>query len=222
MKASSGRIHMTTFYLVRHGETEANKAGILQGQMDVPLSEKGRRQARLVAEALSGVQLDAVYSSDLSRARETAEAIMQGRTCPLVLDKRLRELHMGAISGLTIEESRQKFPEFHAQLAADPYGVRRPGGGESRLDLRNRMASALDDIYERHKDGRVAVVAHGGSINAVLGIASQDGSWPRLVVENCSVTVIERDDSGWRTVEVNVCDHLSALAEDAHLPREAN
>ena len=94
---------MTTFYLIRHGETQANKAGILQGQLDVPLSESGRRQARAVAEALSGVRLDAVYSSDLSRARETAEAIVEGRTCPLVLDRRLRELDMGAISGLTMK-----------------------------------------------------------------------------------------------------------------------
>ncbi|NLA59670.1 MAG: histidine phosphatase family protein [Firmicutes bacterium] len=210
---------MTTFYLIRHGETQANKAGILQGQLDVPLSESGRRQARAVAEALSGVRLDAVYSSDLSRARETAEAIVEGRTCPLVLDRRLRELDMGAISGLTIEESRKRFPEFHARLAADRYGVRRPGGGESRLDLRSRMASALDDIYERHKDGRVAIVSHGGSINAVLGIVSQDGSWPGLVVANCSVTIVERDDNGWRTIRVNDCEHMRSLEGDGDCPR---
>lgn len=205
---------MTTFYVIRHGETKANKAGILQGHLDVPLSETGRRQARAVAEALSGVRFDAVYSSDLSRARETAEAIMVGRTCPLVLDKRLRELDMGGISGLTLEESRAKYPEFHAGLALDPFGTRRPEGGESRLDLRDRMSRALNDIYKRHKDGSIVVVSHGGAINAVLGIASPDGTWPRLIVANCSITVLERNDSDWRMVKVNDCEHLRALDDD--------
>ncbi|HHX29107.1 MAG: histidine phosphatase family protein [Bacillota bacterium] len=209
---------MTTFYVVRHGETEANKSGILQGHLDVPLSETGRRQAKAVAEALSRVRLDAVYSSDLSRARETAEAIMMGRTCRLILDRRLRELDMGGISGLTLEESRAKYPEFHARLAHDPYGVRRPGGGESRLDLRDRMSRALDDIYERHKDARIGIVSHGGAINALLNIVSPDGTWPSLVVANCSVTVLERDDTGWRTVKINDCDHLRAFGDDLDFP----
>lgn len=199
---------MTTFYFVRHGETEANKAGILQGQMDIPLSEKGRRQARAVSAALSPVRLDAIYSSDLSRARETAEAIAEGRGIPVFLDERLRELNMGAISGLTIQQSRERFPEFHKELERDPYGTRRPGGGESRLDVRARVESLLDEIYERHKDGAVAVVSHGGPINAVLGIASQDGTWPRLVVDNCSITVVERGDFGWRMVKLNDTEHL--------------
>jgi probable phosphoglycerate mutase len=211
---------MATFYVVRHGETEANRSGILQGHLDVPLSEKGRRQAKAVAEALSKVRLDAVYSSDLSRARETAEAIMIGRACQLVLDRRLRELNMGGISGLTLEESRVKYPEFHAQLAVDPYGTRRPDGGESRLDLRDRISRALDDIYERHKDARIGIVSHGGAINALLSIVSSDGTWPSLVVANCSVTVLERDDTGWKTIKVNDCEHLRALGDDLDFPRD--
>lgn len=212
---------MVTFYVVRHGETDANKNGVLQGHLDVPLSSEGVRQARVVAEAISSVRLDVVYSSDLSRAKETARAIMKGRPCSLILDRRLREIHLGNLSGLTSEEARRKFPEYHAELAKNPYYTRRPGGGESRMDLRDRISRVLDDIYEWNKDradAQVGVVSHGGVINAVLRLASSSVDWPGFTVANCSVTVLERDDWGWRVVRTNDCSHLEAAGEDIYLP----
>lgn len=221
MQAAQGRNqHMVTFYVVRHGETEANRNGVLQGHLDVPLSSEGLRQARAAGRALAGVEFDAVYSSDLCRARETARAILEGRQCELVLDRRLREINLGSLSGLTGEEARERFPEYHARLAKDPYYTRRPGGGESRMDLRERVASALDDIYEwnKAKEGAcVAIVSHGGVINAILNIAKAGVDWPGFTVDNCSVTVLERDDDGWRTVKMNDCRHLEG---DVNLPRD--
>lgn len=207
---------MVTFYVIRHGETEANRNGILQGHLDVPLSEKGRRQAQIVAGALSRVRFDSVYSSDLSRAKETAQAIMDGRSCSLVLDRRLREIDLGMLSGLTSEEAHKRFPLYREQMRKDPYNVRRPGG-ESRADLRERVSRALDDVYEWNmdkKDAQVCLVSHGGVINAMFSIVSSQSEWPAFSVANCSVTVLRRDDKGWRIAKTNDCSHL----DDAYLP----
>lgn len=211
---------MVTFYVVRHGETEANKNGVLQGHLDVPLSPEGIKQARIVAKALLPINLDAVYSSDLARARETARAMMEGRSCPLILDKRLREINLGSLTGFTSEEAHERFPEYHAQLAKDPYHTRRPGG-ESRMDLRERVSRALEDIYEWNKDKgdvSVGIVSHGGVISAILSIASARGEWPGCVVANCSISVLVRDEGGLRAVKVNDCSHMSPLGEDVYFP----
>ena len=117
---------MVTFYVIRHGETEANRGGIFQGHMDVPLSDKGRKQAELVARALQDIHFNAVYTSDLSRAAETARAIMEYQDCGLISDRRLRELYGGNLQGLTQEQVSLNYPEFdRAFLAEDGEGRRR-------------------------------------------------------------------------------------------------
>ena len=162
---------MTRFLLVRHGETDWNADGRLQGQTDRPLSEYGRRQARqlgeeLKGEELEGEELEAIYSSDLSRARETAEILAERLGLPVVLDPDLREKDWGTWEGLTaVERDRVEFV------------------GESTEAHEERILRALRRISERHPgDGRVLVVTHGGSMRrvqaAALGMALP-------VVENC-------------------------------------
>jgi len=157
---------VTTLLLVRHGETDWNADGRLQGQTDRPLSDYGRRQAQQLAVELDGEELEGIYSSDLARARETAEIISLRLGLPTVLDPDLREKDWGTWEGLTaVERDRVEFV------------------GESTEAHRDRILDALRRISERHPgDTRVLVVTHGGSMRrvqtAAMGIALP-------VVENC-------------------------------------
>ena len=156
---------MTTLLLVRHGETDWNADGRLQGQTDRPLNDYGRRQARELAEGLVCEKLEAIYASDLSRARETAEILGTRLGLSAFLDEDLREKDWGNWEGLTaVERDRVEFV------------------GESTEEHAARTLRALCRIAGRHPGGRVLVVTHGGSMRrvqaAALGMALP-------VVENC-------------------------------------
>ena len=167
---------MTTYYLIRHGETEANKSGILQGHLDVPLSETGRGQSELVAQALSQVEFDEIFSSDLSRALDNAKAILAAqkrrRTEGVTVDEGLRETHCGILQGKTFAEVEQLWPEVYRGLKSDPLNAPRPGG-ESYIECFGRTVTAFQRIRKSCadkglRDGVVAVVAHGGTIRNLL------------------------------------------------------
>jgi 2,3-bisphosphoglycerate-dependent phosphoglycerate mutase len=156
---------MATLMLVRHGETDWNADGRLQGQTDRPLSEFGRRQARQLAEELADDELEAIYASDLSRARETAEIVGERLGLAVALDADLREKDWGTWEGLTsVERDRVEFV------------------GETTEAHQERVLHALRRIAEQHPGGRVLVVTHGGSMRrvqtAALGMALP-------VIENC-------------------------------------
>ena len=172
---------MTTLLLVRHGETDWNADGRLQGQTDRPLSDFGRRQARELAEELAGEELDAVYASDLSRARETAEIVGERLGLPVALDPDLREKDWGTWEGLSsVERDRVDFV------------------GESTEEHAERMLRALRRIADRHPGGRVLVVTHGGSMRrvqtAALGMAMP-------VVENCGSWLCAWEDGAFRALD---------------------
>ncbi|HJU36658.1 MAG TPA: histidine phosphatase family protein [Gaiellaceae bacterium] len=157
---------MPTLLLVRHGETDWNADGRLQGQTDRPLSDFGRRQAQQLADELADEELEAIYSSDLSRARETAEIVGERLGLPVVLDPELREKDWGTWEGLTaVERDRVEFV------------------GESTDAHQERMLRALRRIAANHSAGdRVLVVTHGGSMRRVQTAAL---GWALPVVENC-------------------------------------
>jgi broad specificity phosphatase PhoE len=173
---------MTTLLLVRHGETDWNADGRLQGQTDRPLSDFGRRQARLLADELADEALDAIYSSDLSRARETAEIVGARLGLPVVLEPDLREKDWGTWEGLTaVERDRVEF------------------SGESTEAHQERILEALRRIAARHSgEGRVLVVTHGGSMRrvqtAALGLALP-------VVENCGRWLCACENGSFRALD---------------------
>jgi probable phosphoglycerate mutase len=156
---------MTELILVRHGETDWNAVGRLQGHTDRPLSDYGRKQARRLAEELEGERFEAIYASDLARARETAEIIGAQLGLPIILDPDLREKDWGNWEGLTSTE------RLEIELV-----------GESTEEHQRRLLAGLDRIAAQHPAGRVLVVTHGGSMRRVqteaLGFALP-------VVENC-------------------------------------
>lgn len=198
---------MTTFYIVRHGETDWNKDGRYQGQTDIDLNDQGRQQSAAVAARMAGLTLDAIYSSDLKRAHDTAAAIAAGR--PITPDPRLREVHAGRCQGLLHTEIALREPDFWAAAQQDPETVPFPDG-ESPVELQMRAMDCLRELAERHPGQRVAVVTHGGVIKtmvaAVLGVSLAVRS--RFWLDNCSLTVVEHGTRGWRLRSLNDTAHL--------------
>jgi probable phosphoglycerate mutase len=173
---------VTTLLLVRHGETDWNADGRLQGHTDRPLTDFGRRQARDLAAALEGEDLAAIYSSDLTRALETAEIVGERLGLPVMLDRDLREKDWGNWEGLTaVERDRVEFV------------------GESTEAHEERILHALRRISELHPDGScVLVVTHGGSMRrvqtAALGMALP-------VIENCGRWVCAYENGTFRALD---------------------
>jgi alpha-ribazole phosphatase/probable phosphoglycerate mutase len=155
---------------MRHGEVEGAAEGRFFGHLDVGLSAVGRRQAAALAAGLAGDAIDAVYASDLARARDSASPLAGARGLMAVTVPALREVAMGRWEGLTFPQIRDREPAtLHAWLA-DPTLLPFPDG-EHLEDLRARVMPALTDIVSRHIGGRVAVVAHGGTNRVILAEA---------------------------------------------------
>jgi broad specificity phosphatase PhoE len=158
----------TTLLLVRHGETDWNRDGRWQGQSDTPLNELGLSQARELAEQLDGV--DAVYSSDLARARETAEILARQLGLDVRIDERLRERSFGAWEGVTSTEIERDFAESHARWkSGDGWGA---DDAESWEAFASRVGAFVEDVLRRHPEETVLVVGHGGSIRVVHALAA--------------------------------------------------
>lgn len=153
--------------LARHAESAWNRTGRWQGRADPPLTDRGREQARALAEALGAAPPARVVSSDLRRAAETAAIVARHLRLPHRLDPRLREVDVGAWSGLTHREIERRWPEEHRRHRAGDPGLRL-GGGESLLEVRARAATALLEHLDAGPAPLLAVV-HGGVIRALTG-----------------------------------------------------
>jgi broad specificity phosphatase PhoE len=172
---------MTTILLVRHGETDWNAQRRVQGHSDTPLNATGRAQAEALAEELGGESIEAVYSSDLLRAHETARIVAGRRGLEVTAIRDLRERHFGTWEGLTDDEILARFPEATSGSWGD---------GERKEEMIRRVFGALQRIAEAHPGGRVLVVSHGGPLRAVLAHCGVDGVGR---IDNCHVVRIEVD-----------------------------
>jgi probable phosphoglycerate mutase len=174
----------TRILLARHGETDWNRLGRWQGQADPPLNEDGRRQAAALAEQLVGDGIAAIYSSDLRRASETADAIGARLGLEAVLDRGLREMDVGSWSGLTHAEIEERFPEGFARWRRGQIGH----DGETNEEHTERVVAAVERIAATHESQTVVVVTHGGSIRALRRHAAGD---PGEVLSNCDTVAME-------------------------------
>jgi 2,3-bisphosphoglycerate-dependent phosphoglycerate mutase len=177
---------VTTLLLARHGETDWNREFRIQGSSDVELNELGRKQARELAEDLADVELDAIYASDLSRARATAEAVAETKDLPVQVDARLRERAFGSWEGLTRADIEERFaPED------------RPDG-ETDEQVRARVLAAIEEIAAAHPGEQVLVVSHGGALNALWhhALGERIERWG-----NCAVYKLAVRDNGYRAVD---------------------
>lgn len=163
---------MTTLYLIRHGETPWNVEGRYQGQLDPPLTERGRRQAQATARELASISFEAIYSSDLARAHQTAQALAEESGLDIQLDPRLREINQGEWQGVLIGDIRARWPEEIRGWEQDPWH-HHPPGGERLAEVQQRLLAAVDEIVAAHPQGAVAIFAHKLPI-ALLKIRYQD------------------------------------------------
>jgi alpha-ribazole phosphatase len=158
---------VTRIFLCRHGETSERGRGRCHGRLDLGLSRLGRHQAVQLAETLAAEPLDAVYTSPLRRARETAEPIAARHGLRPVQVDGLSEIDLGRFEGLTYEEAERRFPDVYRLWMEEPLRVRFPGG-EDYEEVRRRASEALVEILARHPDEAVAIVSHAGPIRALL------------------------------------------------------
>ncbi|MBD3307446.1 alpha-ribazole phosphatase [candidate division KSB3 bacterium] len=149
----------TEIYLIRHGKTQCAAKGQYIGSTDVPLSAHGMQQARLLAERLQTLQVDACYCSMLTRCRETASLLAAPHRLPVVPVAALREIDYGRWEGLTLDEIAAQHPTVYAAWRNDPATVR-PPGGESGVEVLRRVRPAMEQIASAHPGQRVLVIAH--------------------------------------------------------------
>jgi probable phosphoglycerate mutase len=197
-------------HLLRHGETAWNALRRMQGHADAALNDTGRAQARASAGRLAGSGLARIVSSDLVRARDTAEAVARAAGLAVEADPRFREQGLGDWQGLTFREARARDPEVAARFAArDPQA--RPPGGETRAEMQARAWEALEAHAAPGSPGALLVVAHGGVVQAlvyrVLGLPLD--SPRRFLLPNAGLTTLVHHRDVW---------YLRTLSDTAHLP----
>jgi broad specificity phosphatase PhoE len=188
--------------VLRHGETTHNAAGIWQGQLDSPLSERGLAQAAAAARAVATFGPTRVVASDLSRARVTGETVARVDGIPLSTDERFREIHAGAWQGLTGEQVRAGYPEdMDRLLRGDDF--KRGGHGESVADVAARCRAGVDALLADLDAGECAVIATHGVAGRALAAdlvgLDQRTAWIALAgLGNCHWAELVEGRAGWR------------------------
>lgn len=201
----------------RHGRTEWNAVGRMQGQSDVALDETGVRQAHEAAPLLAAERPDAIVSSDLSRARVTAEVLADLVRLPVALDERLRETYFGPWQGLTTEEIAAQYPDEYATWISGK-GVS-VGGAEQPRQVAERMAAAIDDALEA-TDGTLVVVTHGAAARRAVGglLGWSDEIVGKLgPLANCRWSELRHTATGWRLHAHNIGPLAGAAGPHAPL-----
>ncbi|SAL14320.1 phosphoglycerate mutase [Caballeronia sordidicola] len=215
---------MTTQVLfIRHGETDWNRIKRIQGHIDIPLAASGVAQAgqlaqRLLQESQTGARLDAVYSSDLQRARQTAKPFADALGLSLKLNEGLRERWYGDFQGYDSAEILARFPAEHAVWQShDPDFT--PPGGESQREFSRRVLNAIEPIVAAHPGGRIACVAHGGVLDCIYRFAREipleaPRDWLLL---NTSINVVDFENGQAKVVSWGDVAHLAAPSSDDDL-----
>ncbi|SDN86657.1 probable phosphoglycerate mutase [Paenibacillus sp. yr247] len=193
---------MTTIGFIRHGSTEWNRLGKLQGQLDTDLTEEGREQARLLGLRLAKEGWDGIISSDLKRARETAQIVSELSGIPFLrTDKRLRERKYGQVEGTTAAEREERWgTDWKLQNL----------GQESDDDLWKRWSGLESDLIQTYPNRKILLISHGGFIVQVLRVLRIDSE---EFLQNTSLTILLRQGAGWELQLYNCLTHLETKTE---------
>lgn len=198
-------------YLVRHGETDWNKVKRNQGQVDVPLNEKGRMLARETRKGLADIPFDVCFTSPLKRAKETGELILEGRNIPIIEDERIIEISFGDYEGRCWSEENWDpvMPKEFLYFFDSPERYVAPPGGETLDALEKRTADFFRELCrsETYKDSCVLISTHGCALAALLNYIKKpkrENFWGGRVHRNCAVTEVEVTDGMPRILSENV------------------
>ncbi|WP_431821454.1 histidine phosphatase family protein [Burkholderia sp. F1] len=210
----------TQILFIRHGETAWNRIKRIQGHIDIPLADSGLAQAqrlavRLARETRDGARVDAIYSSDLMRAQQTAHPAADALGLPLVLRAGLRERAYGIFQGHDSTEIEARFPDAYAAWQTRDPGFE-PEGGESQRAFYHRVLHAIEPIVAAHPGGRIACVAHGGVLDCVYRFANGlDLAAPRnYQLLNTSINVVDYVDGRANVVQWADVSHLDEASDD--------
>ena len=201
----------TTILLVRHGQSEGNVLGVFTGHSGYPLTEMGHKQAELTADYIAKTyHVDAVYSSDLPRAFQTAEHIAKAFSLPVVTDCRIREINAGDWENNRFSDLPDLFPEDFAVWLNDTTNARCTGG-ESVREVADRVVQGIMDVAAAHSGKCVAIATHATPIRASLWKIA--GGSPELFQKynfgcNCAVSELTFEDGALSIVAANYTDHL--------------
>ncbi|MFR5602371.1 MAG: histidine phosphatase family protein [Lachnospiraceae bacterium] len=202
-------------YLIRHGQTDWNLQGRIQGNRDISLNETGREQAQALARGMGSREVSCIFSSRLLRARQTAEAIGAAKGVPVEVIDGLEEVDFGAWEGMTWEEINAAYPEEYAAWRKDPSAVT-PTGGEAREQVEKRCQAAVERLLGRMEalGGDGAVVAHGAILVYILSYLLRNQKEPHqeLIVENVSITTVSYDPvpQVGKLLQCNDTSHLTS------------
>lgn len=162
---------MKNLFIFRHGETDWNREGRFQGHFDIPINETGQEQARQLATRLSNHAIQAILSSDLLRAQQTAQIVADQLGIPVFLEPRLREAHLGEAQGLTREQIIAKFGETALERWRSSHPMDADvsySGGESGRQVRGRALSAIEEFLQKNSIQRLGISTHGGVIRRLF------------------------------------------------------
>jgi len=197
--------------LVRHGETEWNKLGKFQGQVDIALNDRGLSQAKDTAKAAISWRPTALYSSPLGRTMQVAEEIARVTGLRVVTDSRLQELDLGEVEGVDGEQMKTRWPRVHDVWRKNPELVTMPGG-ESLVQLHDRTWQAFQAVERANGEAdTIVVVSHNFAIRAICGtlLGMPLSNFHRMYLHLSSVTKMDRGQMGWRLLSYNSTAHLS-------------
>jgi probable phosphoglycerate mutase len=206
----------TRIIAVRHGETAWNVDARIQGQLDIQLNDTGRWQARRVGWALATEAITAIYSSDLGRAHETARAIADSAGLPVIPHTGLRERRFGMFEGKTFDEIHHHWPEHAQNWRKRIPEWEPPEGGESLIQLRERVHRTVADLAAHHPGEQIVVVAHGGVLDTLYRIATgQEVNSPRTwQLPNGAINRLLWTPEGFTLVGWSDTQHLEHAAFD--------
>ncbi len=193
--------------IVRHGETDYNLERRMQGWLDIPLNKTGRDQAKIAATKLRGIKFDAIYSSDLIRAHETAKIISKTVKQSIIISPALRERDMGIFAGWAWESEHDPIKdslwiEFESARDQDNLDWNKHSG-ESMRQMSERISVFMESLHSSHKDQIIVIVTHGGTINRILEkyqIKSTKEGF--RMIKNASLLILHKETTAYRLEEL--------------------
>lgn len=200
---------MLRLYIVRHGQTEFNVEGRLQGRMDSPLTEKGLRDAEALGKYLSDISFDAVLASPSKRAQRTAEIICSGKDISIQVEPDMREINLGSWEGRTKEEVLRAYPQEGEIFYNKPH-LYKPLEGDSYYDVQERAAAAIKRLTDEYQEGNILIVTHTVVVRAIVAYFMgypMERLWEQII-EGTSITLLEADHGEIKVAAVGETPHI--------------